>query len=104
MQFHRAIVVIAGHVIERTDFDHSGVVDQDVNPVEVINDFANSDLDLIAIEQIAFFGENFSATRCEIRPGPREFFWITRKQSNTSALVANVSRQHKPKSTRSAAD
>jgi hypothetical protein len=41
-------------VIERTDFNHTGVVDQDVNPVEMIDDFPDSSLNLIAIEQIAF--------------------------------------------------
>jgi hypothetical protein len=91
-------------VIERTDFDDAGVVDQDVNSVEIIDDFPNSGLNLIAIEQIAFDGENFSATSSEIGLCAREFFWITREEGNVSALVANVSRQHEPKSTRSATD
>jgi hypothetical protein len=91
-------------VIERTNFDDAGVVDQDVNPVEMIDDFPDSSLNLIAIEQIAFDGENFSAASSEIGFCTREFFWITREESNVSALVANVSRQHEPKSTRSATD
>ena len=104
MQFHRAVVIFAGHVIERTDFDDAGVVDQDVNPVEMIDDFPDSGLNLIAIEQIAFDRENFSAASREIGFRAREFFWITREEGNVSALVANVSRQHEPKSTRSATD
>jgi len=91
-------------VIERTDFDDAGVVDQDVNPVETIDDFPDSGLNLIAIEQIAFDRENFSAASREIGFRAREFFWITREESNVSALVANVSRQHEPKSTRPATD
>jgi hypothetical protein len=91
-------------VIERTDFDHAGVVDQDVNPVEMIDDFPDSGLNLTSIEQIAFDSENFSAARSEISFRAGEFFWITREKSNTSALVANVSRQHEPQSTRSATD
>jgi hypothetical protein len=91
-------------VIERTDFDDAGVVDQDVNSIEMIDDFPNSGLNLIAIEQIAFDGENFSAARSEIGFCAREFFWITREESDVSALVANVSRQHETKSTRSATD
>jgi hypothetical protein len=91
-------------VIERTYFDDAGVVDQDVNPVEMIDDFPDSSLNLIAIEQIAFDGENFFAASSEIGFCTREFFWITREESNVSALVANVSRQHEPKSTRSATD
>ena len=89
-------------MIERTDFDDAGVVDQDVNPVEVIDDFPDCSLNLIVIEQIAFDGENFSAARSEISFRTREFFWITREQSNLSALVANVSRQNETKSTLSA--
>jgi hypothetical protein len=91
-------------VIERTDFDDAGVVDQDVNPVEMIDDFPHRGLNLIAIKQIAFDGENFSAALNEVGFCAREFFWITREESNVSALVANVSRQHETKSTRSATD
>jgi hypothetical protein len=85
-------------VIERTDFDHTGVVDQDVNPVEVIDDFPDGSLNLIVIEQIAFYGENFSVARGEIGFRAREFLWLTRKQSDVPALIANVSRQHEPES------
>jgi hypothetical protein len=91
-------------MIERTDFDDAGVVDQDVNPVEMIDDFPDSGLNLIAIEQIAFDRENFPAASSEIGFCTRKFFWITRQESNLSTLVANVSRQHEPKSTRSATD
>jgi hypothetical protein len=91
-------------MIQRTDFDDAGVVDEDVNPVEMIDDFADSSLNLIAIEQIAFDGENFSAARSDIGFGAGEFFCITREESNVSTLLANVSRQHEPESTRSAAD
>jgi hypothetical protein len=104
MQSHRAVVIFAGHVIERTDFDDAGVVDQDVNPAEAIDDGPYSGLNLIAIEQIAFNGENFSAARSEIGFRAREFFRIAREESNVSALVANVSRQHEPESARSACD
>jgi hypothetical protein len=91
-------------VIQRTDFDDAGVVDQDVDPVEVIDDFPNSDLNLIAIKQIALDRQNVSAVRSEIGFRAREFIRITGEQSNVSALVANVSRQHEPESTRSATD
>jgi len=104
MQFHRAIEIFASHVIERTNFDNARVVDQDVNPIEMIDDFPDRGVNLIAIEQIAFKCENFSAADSEIGFCAREFFWITREESNVSALVANVSRQNETKSTRSAAD
>jgi hypothetical protein len=91
-------------MIQRTDFDDAGVVDEDVNPVEMIDDFPDSSLNLMAIEQIAFDGENFSAARIDIGLGAGEFFCITREESNIATLLANVSRQHEPESTRSATD
>jgi hypothetical protein len=104
MQSHRAIIIFASHVIDRTDFDDAGVIDQDVNPIEMIDDFPDSGLNLIAIEQIAFDRENFSAASSEIGFRAREFFWITCEESNVSALVTNASRQHETESTRSATD
>src|SRR5262245_22362779 len=92
MHSHGAIVIFAGHVIERTDFDDTGVIDQDIDPVEMIDDFLDSALNLIPLEQIAFDSEDFSAARSEIGLGTREFFWITCEESNLSALAANVSR------------
>jgi hypothetical protein len=79
-------------VIERTDFDDAGVVDQDVNPLEMIDDFPDGSLTLIAIKQIAFDGENFPAARSEISFRASEFLWITREESNLSSLAANVTR------------
>jgi len=104
MQSHRAVIIFACHVIERTDFDDPGVVDQNVNPAEAIDDFPHSGPNLIVIEQIAFDAKNFSAARSEIGFRTRKFFWITRDESNVSAVVANVSRQHEAKSARSATD
>ena len=104
MQSHRAVVIFTGHVIEWTDLDDAGVIDQDVDSVEMIDDFPNSGVNLIAIEQIALNGENLSATRSEVRFGADEFAGIAREQSNTPTLVANMSRQHESESTRSAAD
>jgi hypothetical protein len=92
MQSHRAFVIIADHVIERTDFDDAGVVDQNVNPAEMIDDPPDSSLNLIAIEQVAFDGENFSAACSEIGFRAGKFFWITGEERNFSALVANMSR------------
>jgi hypothetical protein len=91
-------------VIERTDFDDAGVVDQNVNPAEMIDDPPDSSLNLIAIEQVAFDGENFSAACSEIGFRAGEFIRITREESNSSASVANMSRQDETKSTRSATD
>jgi hypothetical protein len=70
----------------------------------MIDHFPDRSRNLIAIEQIAFDGENLSAARSEISFRAREFFSITREESNLSAFVANVSRQHETKSTRTAAD
>ena len=104
MQSHRAVVIFAAHMIEWTDFDDAGVVDQNVDPIEMIDHFPDCSLNLIAIEQIAFDGKSFSAARSEIGLRSRKFFWITREESNLSAFIANVSRQHETESTGSATD
>ena len=106
MQSHRAVVIFAGHVIERTDFDDSGVVDQNVNPVEMIDDFPDSDSNLIAIvSRSRFDGENFSAARSEIGFRARESSSGSRARRATfPPWLANVSRQHEPESTRPATD
>ena len=61
-------------------------------------------LTCLAIAQIAFDGKNFAAACSEIGSCAAEFFCIARKENNASALIANVSRQHKPKAARSATD
>jgi hypothetical protein len=91
-------------MVERTNFDNAGVVDQDVNPAEAIDHFPESGLNLIAVEQIALDRENSSAARSEIGFRAGEFFWITREESNVSALRANVSRQHEPEPARAASN
>jgi hypothetical protein len=68
----------------------------------MIDDFPNSRVNLIAVEQVAFDGENFSAACVEVGFRTREFFRIAGEESNVSALLANVSRQHEAESTRSA--
>src|SRR5215510_5075963 len=104
MQSHRTLVILTGHVIEWTDFDHAGVVYQNVDPVEMVHGLSDGGMNLIAIEQIAFDCENVSAARSEIGFGSREFFRITREQNNPAAFAADVPRQHEPESARSATD
>jgi hypothetical protein len=86
-------------VIERTDFDHPSVIDQNVDPAEMIEDLPNSSMDLITTEQIAFDGENSTATTSEISFGAGQFFWITCEEGDLSALIANVSCKDEPKPT-----
>ena len=50
MQLHGAIEIFAVHVIERTDFDDAGVVDQDVDFAEAIDSCPDSGVNLRAIE------------------------------------------------------
>jgi hypothetical protein len=57
-------------------------------------------VNLVAIEQITFDGENISAAGREIGFGAGKFFRITCEESNTSALVGNVPCQNQPESPR----
>jgi hypothetical protein len=89
-------------VIERTDFDDAGVVDQNVDLSESIDNCPDGGLNLCAIEQIAFDNQNFATAPNQIGSRTREFFTVARNESNAPAFRANVSSKHEPKPTRSA--
>src|SRR5690348_5207046 len=104
MQSHRTLIVFARHVVDWTHFNNAGVVNEDIYPTKPVDDSLNRRPYLIAIEQIAFYGKNFSTQRRELGPGAGEFFWIPRQESNTSAAATDMPSQHQPQSTRSATD
>src|SRR6266481_7502178 len=104
MQPHGALEIFVAHVLKWTNFHNPGVVDQDVDPAEPIDDRAYSGLNLSAIAQIAFDGENFVAAGSEIGFCACEFLGVTREESNLSALVANMSCEHESQSARTTGD
>ena len=53
MQIHRALEILAMHVIERANFDDACVVDDDIEAAEIIDDLLNGGVNLRAIQQIA---------------------------------------------------
>jgi hypothetical protein len=91
-------------MIERADLDNAGVVDQDVNLAEAINDFPDSRLNLSGIQQIALDGQHGATAPGEISFCAREFRGIPCKQRDLTACGANLPRKHEPKSARSARD
>jgi hypothetical protein len=91
-------------VIERTNLNDAGVINQDVDPAEPIDDFPDGGLNLITVEQIAFDSENFSTAPGEIGFRAHEFFAIAGNESDLSALLADVSRQHEAEPARSTTD
>jgi hypothetical protein len=58
MESHGAIEIFAGHVIERTNLNDAGIVDQDVDFTEAIDSCPDSVMNLRVIEQVAFESHN----------------------------------------------
>jgi hypothetical protein len=104
MQSHGALEIFASHVFERTDFHDAGVVDQEIDSAEPVDDLPHSSVDLIGIEQVAFDSHNFATAPGEIGFRARELFAIAGNESNTPALLTDVSRQHETETARSATD
>ena len=90
MQLHGALEIFAHHVLERADLDNAGVVDQDVDLAEPIDDLANGRFNLSTIEQVALNRKRFTAPLGEIGFGAREFIGIARDENNFPALIANL--------------
>src|SRR5947207_15463804 len=94
MQLHGAFEIISSHMLERTNFNNSGVINQNVDLAEAIHDLANRRLNLFGIEQIALDGERNTAAANEIRFGAREFVSVASNQRHVAAVAANLSRKH----------
>jgi hypothetical protein len=60
MESHGAIEIFARHVIERTNLNDAGIVDQDVDFAEAIDSCPDSAMNLRVIEQVAFDGHNLA--------------------------------------------
>jgi len=91
-------------MIKRTDLDYAGVVDQDVDFSESIDNRPDSGLNLSAIEQIAVDSQNFPTARGEIGFRAREFFMVACYESDTPASRTNVACQHETEPAGSATD
>jgi hypothetical protein len=85
-------------MVEWTDLDNAGVVDQDVNLAEAINDFPDSRLNLSGIQQIALDGQHGASVPGEISFCAREFRHIPCEQRDLTACGANLPRKHEPES------
>jgi hypothetical protein len=104
MELHGAFKIFALHVLERTDFDDAGVVDQDVDRAEMADDVPDGCLDLLAVEQIAGNDRNIAASVDELVMRALKFIKITGEQGNAPAFRADLPRQHQSEAARSAGD
>src|ERR1043166_8649979 len=104
MQAHGAIEILRRQVLKGTDFDDSGVVDQDIDLAKAIDDSPNSRPNLSGVEQVAFNCEDPTTAWRESSLCARQFLMIARNESNVSAVRANMSREHKSESARTTGD
>jgi len=91
-------------MLERTDFDDPGVVNQDVDLSEALKGLLDSGLNLGAVEQIALNRKHLAAAGSEFGFRVRKLFRIARENRNATALFAALARNLQAESARTACD
>jgi hypothetical protein len=79
-------------VFEWSDFDDPGIVDQDVDPAEVLDGLADCRFNLCAIQQVTLNANCLAAALREVLVGLREFIWVASDERCFPAALANLSR------------
>jgi hypothetical protein len=102
MQLHISLEIFALHVLERSDIDDAGIVNQDVDFTKAFESLFYRGLNLGAIEQVALDREDIAAAGSKLAFGAREFAGVTGQDRNASALLANLARNHQAKAARTA--
>ncbi len=104
MQIHRALEILALHVLERADLNNAGVVDHDVEAAEMLDDL----LDRAPICSRSSKSHEIVRTsppcRHELVARPRQLVGIASEQRDPRALRAKLAREDQAKSSRSAGD
>src|ERR1044072_4226447 len=104
MKAHGLLEILRSHILNGTYFDNAAVIDQDTNLPKAIDDFSNSRLNLVSIEQVAFDHEDFAPARNKISLCAHQFVRIARNDCNIAAVGANMAREHQSESTRPTGD
>src|SRR5919108_3747816 len=91
-------------MLKRPNLDDAGIVDQDVDLAESVDDAPHSRPNLLSIEQIAFNRQHDSVVRGQIGFGTGEFLRVARNEGDVAASRANVPRQNESKPARSTGD
>ena len=93
MQLHRALEIFALHVLEQPDFDDPGVIDQNIERAEVVDDIADCLFDLRAIEQVTWDDRNIAAGFDEFIVRALQFSFVAREQDDARPVRAKLARQ-----------
>jgi hypothetical protein len=104
MQTHGPIKIFDLHVIEGTDLDNPGVIDQDVDLAEALDALLDGRVYLGGIEQITWKRQDFASLFHQLHFGAIEFVRIAREQSDFTALSANFASERQTKSARTTGD
>jgi hypothetical protein len=86
-------------VFKRADLDNAGVVDQDIDLAETIDDLPDRRPNLFSVQQVALNGQNRAAAPGEVCLGAPEFLSIARNERDLSASRAEMARKHEAQST-----
>jgi hypothetical protein len=101
---HRFLEVGDGHVLEWSDLDDAGVVDQHVDAAAVVHDPADGPLDLGAIEDVALDGGDAAALLLDIGGRTLELLLVTGGQHDVGAGRSELPRHRQAEAARPADD
>ena len=103
---HRIVVVRQLHVVQRTDLDDSGVVDQDVDAAVVLDRLRDGAFDILALANIRWHDQHLGGRLpvVDIVRGPPEFVLVASDERDARAFSGELPCEHESEPARSAGD
>lgn len=100
----RIVEIRRGYLIKRSDLNHAGVVDENVEAAELVNRFFHRCLDFMLPPNVTDHRQNLGARAGQFVGGPGQVLFIPRDQRNARAFRGKSPGEHQSKSARAARD
>jgi hypothetical protein len=94
MHVHRLFVIIMGHKLDWAYLDYSRVINQHINPAEVLLNDTYHGVHLVAISDIAWDGQHMPVVLPQIVKSAFQFRPITSANGDFGPLAQHVAREH----------
>ncbi len=104
MRGESLLVVFERHHFDGADLNHAGVVDQHVNPIEMLLDDFDQLFDLRPVGHVARKGEDVRAASREVCACALKLRIVTRADGDARALGGELAREHESESARASRD
>jgi hypothetical protein len=99
---HGLLKVAVGHMLERTHLNNAGVIDQHVNPPEMLQHDVDRGSHVRGFGDVAHDRQNFSFARIQRHRRPLKFVFAPGKNRDARAFRAKPAGQQQPESARAA--